>query len=78
LDSVVLNLNLPPAWRALASTGSDRHSNLWIDKWNLFDIFLLLLLTVMVYRLFDTKTAVLAFLAGITFGKSLKLQKPSG
>jgi len=71
-DSGSLNLNLPPAWRVLGSTGSDRHSNLWIDKWNLFDIFLLLLLSVIIYKLFGLKYAILGFLAGVVFWQEPK------
>ncbi|NEW60419.1 hypothetical protein GSY74_03915, partial [Sulfurovum sp. bin170] len=51
-DSVSTTLHLPPAWRLFASFGSDGRGSAWIDKWNLMDIFLVLLLGIAIYQLY--------------------------
>jgi len=67
-NRVTTRLNLPPGWKVFASFGSDSQSSKsWIKKWNLMDIFLLLLLSIAIYQLFGLKwslpaTLFLAFL----------------
>lgn len=58
-NRVSLYLNLPPGWRVFASFGSDAQSaKSWIKKWNLMDIFLVLLLSIAIYQLFGWKWAL--------------------
>ncbi|MEW5757544.1 MAG: hypothetical protein AB1810_14710 [Pseudomonadota bacterium] len=53
-------LYLPPGWTLLSMGGVDQVSNSWIKKWTLLDIFLVLIITLAVKRLWDWRVAVLA------------------
>ncbi|CAA6808354.1 MAG: Unknown protein [uncultured Sulfurovum sp.] len=55
-------LNLPPGWQLFAAFGSDNKTTAWLDKWNLMDIFLVLLLGIAIYQLYGIKWAVPATL----------------
>ena len=59
-DSAQMTLNLPVGWKLFASFGSDRETYSWIDKWDLMDIFLVLLLSIGIYQLFGLRWSVLA------------------
>lgn len=66
-DPLRVTLNLPPGWRAFAVFGPDSATGEWISSWSLLDLFLLLLLTFAVYRLFGMLPSALAFLTlGLT------------
>lgn len=52
-------LQLPPGWTLFAATGVDRAQPAWISGWTLWDIFLVLVLTVATARLADWRVAVL-------------------
>lgn len=41
-QSVGAELNLPPGWRLLATTGVDNASDTWAGRWTLLDLFLVL------------------------------------
>ena len=62
-DSVKVTLQLPPGWRLLALFGADWVSGDWLTAWTLLDLFLLLIFTLAVFRLWGIGAAVLAFLA---------------
>ncbi|CAA6827312.1 MAG: Unknown protein [uncultured Sulfurovum sp.] len=55
-------LNLPPGWRLFGAFGSDNKTTAWLEKWNLMDIFLVLLLGIAIYQLYGLKWAVPATL----------------
>ncbi len=44
-------LHLPPGWRLVAATGVDQLSDTWLQRWSLFDFFLVLIIALAVYRL---------------------------
>jgi hypothetical protein len=44
-------LNMPPGWRLLATTGVDQVSDSWIQRWTLLDFFLMLIISMAVFRL---------------------------
>ncbi len=54
-------LNLPPGWRLLTMSGPDSVTGTWFEKWTLLDLFLVLIITMIVGRLFGIKWALLAF-----------------
>jgi len=56
-----VTLNLPPGWRLLALFGADWVDGDWLTAWSLLDLFLLLLFTLAVFRLWGWRAAVLAF-----------------
>ena len=61
--NVSVTLNLPPGWRLFALFGADWVSGDWLTAWNLLDLFLLLIFTMAVYRLWGFLPSVVAFLA---------------
>lgn len=62
-EGVNVTLNLPPGWRLFALFGADWVRGDWLTAWTLLDLFLLLLFTVAVQRLWGTVPAILAFAA---------------
>ncbi len=62
-EGVDVTLQLPPGWRLLALFGADRVSGDWLTAWSLLDMFLLLLFTLAVFRLWGWKAGLLAFFA---------------
>ena len=61
--SVSVKLNLPPGWRLFALFGADSVAGDWLTAWTLLDLFLLLLFTLAVGRLWGALAGVAAFLA---------------
>ncbi len=59
-DSFEATLHLPPGWRVLYADGVDDIFGSWIKKWDLWDIFLLLVLVATSHKLFGIKAALLA------------------
>jgi len=54
-------LHLPPGWSVFTSFGADSENSLtWINQWNLMDIFLVLLLSISIFKLFGFKWSLLA------------------
>ena len=44
-------LHLPPGWRLLTTTGIDEVKHTWINRWSLFDLFVLLIIAAAVAKL---------------------------
>lgn len=64
-ESLSSTLNLPPGWRLFAVFGADWSSGDWLTTWSLFDVFMLLLFTLAIGRLWDWKTGLIALLGGL-------------
>lgn len=62
-DSVQVTLNLPPGWRLFALFGADWVRGDWLTAWTLLDLFLLLVFSLAVFRLWGWAAGILAFLA---------------
>ena len=62
-DSVQVTLNLPPGWRLFALFGADWVRGDWLTAWTLLDLFLLLMFTLAVFRLWGFRAAIVGFLA---------------
>ena len=62
-DKVEVTLNLPPGWRLLSLSGADWVRGDWLTSWTLLDLFLLLVFSLAVLRLWGIRAAVLAFIA---------------
>ncbi|MEQ1826043.1 MAG: hypothetical protein ABL921_08850 [Pirellula sp.] len=62
-DVLLVDLQLPPGWRMLALLGADRVDGDWLTAWSLLDLFLLLVFSVAVLRLWGMLPGVIAFLA---------------
>lgn len=52
-------LQLPPGWTLFAASGVDAASPSWLGGWTLWDIFLVLVLTVAAFRLAGSRVAAL-------------------
>ncbi len=55
-------LNLPPGWKLLAATGADITPLPWIENWSLLDLFLVLIVSIAVYRLHSPLWGILALI----------------
>lgn len=67
-DSLSASLNLPPGWRLFALFGADWTNGDWLTAWTLLDLFLLLIFTLAVFRIWGVVPAILAFVAfGISY-----------
>jgi hypothetical protein len=63
-----VTLNLPPGWRLFALFGADWVRGDWLTAWSLLDLFLLLVFTLAVFRLWGIGPALLAFVGfGISY-----------
>jgi len=58
-------LNVPPGWKILAAKGVDRISGTWLDKWNLLNVFLVLIISLGIFKLWDWKWGLLALVTMI-------------
>jgi len=56
-------LNLPPGHKLLAAPGVDVADGSWASEWQLLHFFLVLIITIAVWRLFGPKAGVVALLA---------------
>ena len=50
-DQLDITLHLPPGWRLFAVSGTDRTTSTWLGSWDLWDIFLLLIISLAALRL---------------------------
>lgn len=62
-DALSMNFNLPPGWRLFALFGADWASGDWLTAWSLLDLFLLLIFSLAVFRLWGWKAGLVAFFA---------------
>lgn len=62
-QSVVGTLHLPPGWRLFAATGVDTVSDSWLMQWTLLDFFLVLIITLSLFKLRSWKWAFVGFSA---------------
>jgi hypothetical protein len=62
-NQVNTNLSLPPGHKLLAAVGADRSPGSWVDRWQLLDFFLVLIITIAAGRLFGRATGAGALLA---------------
>lgn len=60
-DLAIWNLTIAPRHRLLHVTGVDRAVDSWTDKWNLYTIFAIFLITLGFYKLFGLPLALLSF-----------------
>ncbi len=56
-------LNLPPGNKLLTTSGVDSAQGSWTGQWQLLDFFLVLIITIAVWRLFNPVSAIIALFA---------------
>jgi hypothetical protein len=54
---------LPPGWRLISASGADDVPDTWFQQWTLFDLFIVLIISVAMARLFGVAWGVLALVA---------------
>ncbi len=59
-NSVSATLQLPPGWQLISASGADSVPGTWVDRWTLFDLFLVLIIAVAMGRLFGVPWGALA------------------
>ena len=59
---VQAELNLPPGWRLLTVSGVDNDPNSWISQWTLLDLFLVLIASLAISRLWSVYWGVIALI----------------
>ncbi len=57
---VSAELNLPPGWRLLAASGVDNVPDSWISRWTLLDLFLVLIASLAISRLWRLPWGIFA------------------
>ena len=62
-DSLRLTMTLPPGWRAFAVFGADQVEGDWLTAWSLLDLFLLLIFSLAVFRLYGPVPGLIALVA---------------
>ncbi len=63
-DSLSINLHIPPGWKLLWASGVDRVNESWLSSWwNLWDIFICVLIVVVLYRVGGLPVAVVVSIA---------------
>ena len=62
-DNLRVTLNLPPGWRLFALFGADWVHGDWLTAWTLLDLFLLLIFSLAVGKLWGKAAGLLAFVA---------------
>jgi hypothetical protein len=63
VDRFSARLHTPPGWRVLHASGVDGIEGTWISNWDLWDIFLLLIVVAATRKLLGFKVAIIAVLA---------------
>ena len=61
--AVEARLNLPPGHKLLTALGVDNAHGSWAGQWRLLDFFLVLIITIAGWKLFDATAGVIALLA---------------
>ena len=61
-SEVEAELNLPPGHKLLTAPGVDRAAGSWVGQWQLLDFFLVLIITIAVWRLFSPVAGAIALL----------------
>ncbi|HEB67850.1 MAG TPA: hypothetical protein ENI93_07875 [Gammaproteobacteria bacterium] len=59
-QQVSTTLHLPPGWTLFAVSGVDNVPGTWLHRWTLLDLFLVLILSLAVYRLWGWRIGLLA------------------
>lgn len=63
-ERLSLDLHLPPGWRLLAAGHADTVRNAWLNQWQVWDVFLLLITTAALVKL---RGVVVGLVSGVAF-----------
>ena len=62
INSLTAELNLPPGWQIFHAAGVDKAYSTWITKWSLWEIFIVLMVTVAAWKLKGWLTGFLSLM----------------
>ena len=62
-STVNVELNIPPGWRLLAASGVDNAPDSWVSKWTLLDLFLVLIASLAISRLWTLYWGLFALIS---------------
>lgn len=62
-DSLSARLHLPPGWRVLHASGVDSVRNTWVSQWNLWGIFLVMIMVAVTRKVLGSAVAALSAFA---------------
>lgn len=62
-DRLSVEFSLPPGWRMWTVLGADNVSGDWLTAWTLMDLFLVLIFSLAIYRLYGIPAGLLALVA---------------
>lgn len=62
VDALSMTVNLPPGWRLWHAAGPDKVNDSWLSSWDLWDLFLCLLIVGAVFKLLGLPWSLLAAL----------------
>ncbi|MDX1696437.1 MAG: hypothetical protein R3208_21910, partial [Ketobacteraceae bacterium] len=63
-EHVSVDLNMPPGWRLFAATGADHVQNAWLNRWQVWDLFLLLITVAALVKL---RGIAVGLISGVAF-----------
>ncbi len=55
-------LNLPPGWRLINVNGVDSINGTWLQSWNLLDLFMVLVISTAIFKLYNIRYGILALI----------------
>ncbi|WP_455207917.1 hypothetical protein [Kaarinaea lacus] len=61
-QQIETTLNLPPGWRLFSADGVDNTPNTWLQSWTLLDLFMVLILSLAVFRLWGWYWGIIALI----------------
>ncbi len=61
-QKIETTLNLPPGWRLFSADGVDNTPNTWLQSWTLLDFFMVLILSMAVFRLWGWYWGIIALI----------------
>lgn len=63
VEHLSATLHVPPGWRVMMAAGMERSSNTWMDSWNVWDVFIVLITVAAMLRLRGVLAAVVSGVA---------------
>jgi len=61
-QKVTTTVNLPPGWKVFSAFGVDNRPNTWLQRWSLLDLFLVLIISITVWRLWGVSWGIISIL----------------
>ncbi|MBN2384849.1 hypothetical protein JXQ70_18405 [bacterium] len=62
MQTMTGTLNLPPGWRLITVTGVDNVPGTWFDRWTLLDFFLVLIISLAIFKLRNPSWGIIGLL----------------